>query len=144
MKMHMWIKYWWTDSQMANYSTASGRFILKEATLFLVLLSMQQPWGLLSITASLVTPKFIFSLREMLISTLYWSSKGTSNEARPNQQTQTLRYPLLQRQHCTLSCYHSFTIFPAAHTGSLEISLILASCSSHHRIRHQVLRNSPW
>lgn len=42
--------------------TVYSRFILKEAALFLVLLSTKQPWGLLNIfTAFLMTPKSIFS-----------------------------------------------------------------------------------
>lgn len=119
MKMHMWIKYWWTDSQMANYSTASGRFILKEAILFLVLLSMQQPWGLLSIIASLMTPKFIFSLREMLVSTLYWpyemfqrhlkwsmSKPANSNPTLSPPPKNTLHSVLLPSLHHLPSCPH--------------------------------------
>lgn len=119
MKMHMCIKYWWTDSQMANYSTASGRIILKEAILFLVLLSMQQAWGLLSIIGSLMTPTFIFSLTEMLISTLCWlyemfqrylkwsmSKPANSNPTLPPPPKKTLHFVLLSSLHRLPSCPH--------------------------------------
>lgn len=145
MKMHMWIKYWWTDSQMANYSTESGRFILKEATLFLALLSVQQPWGLLSIIASLVTPKFIFSLREMHISTLWLYEKSQRHlkwsMSKPANSNPTLSPSPKKTLHSVLlSFLHHLPSCPHQKPGT---SLILASCSSHHWIRHQVLGNSP-
>lgn len=146
MKMHMWVKYWRTDSQMQiTVQCPAGLFSRKRW--ILALSSMWQPQGLLSILQFPRWPPNLFqpdrdaSINSRLVMARH--SKGPSDQACANSH---LTWPIVQRKHCTSSCCHDYSgrddaspQLPQSETWNL---FHLAACSSHHRIRLWILGDS--